>query len=235
MKQYNRVYAKIDLDAIAYNMEQMKLRIGDGAQTIAVIKTDGYGHGAVPIAELFENTDYVWGYATACLEEAVALRRSGIKKPILVPGCIFPDEYEEMISNQIRATVYTKEMAEKISETAVRLSQNAYVHIKLDTGMGRIGFQVNEDNADIIKSISKMPNIITEGIFTHFAKADEKDKTYTVRQHETFTRMIVALKKRQVKIPYIDCDNSAGIIDFPDLKHNLARAGISLYGMYPSD
>ncbi len=235
MKQYNRVYAKIDLDAIAYNMEQMKLRIGDGAQTIAVIKTDGYGHGAVPIAELFENTDYVWGYATACLEEAVALRRSGIKKPILVLGCIFPDEYEEMISNQIRATVYTKEMAEKISETAVRLSQNAYVHIKLDTGMGRIGFQVNEDNADIIKSISKMPNIITEGIFTHFAKADEKDKTYTVRQHETFTRMIVALEKRQVKIPYIDCDNSAGIIDFPDLKHNLARAGISLYGMYPSD
>lgn len=235
MKQYNRVYAKIDLDAIAYNMEQMKLRIGDGAQTIAVIKTDGYGHGAVPIAELFENTDYVWGYATACLEEALVLRRAGIKKPILVLGCIFPDEYEEMIFNQIRATVYTREMAEKISETAVRLSQNAYVHIKLDTGMGRIGFQVNEENADVIQSISKMPNVIIEGIFTHFAKADEKDKTYTVRQHEEFTRMIGALRKRQVKIPYVDCDNSAGIIDFPDLKHNLARAGISLYGMYPSD
>lgn len=235
MKQYNRVYAKIDLDAIAYNMEQMKLRIGDGAQTIAVIKTDGYGHGAVPIAELFENTDYVWGYATACLDEALVLRRSGIKKPILVLGCVFPDEYEEMISAQIRATVYTKEMAEKISETAVRLSKNAYVHIKLDTGMGRIGFQVNEENADVIQSISKMPNIIIEGIFTHFAKADEKDKTYTIQQHEAFTRMIGALKERQVKIPYMDCDNSAGIIDFPDLKHNLARAGISLYGMYPSD
>ena len=116
MKPYNRVYAKIDLDAVAYNMEQMKRRIGEGAQLMAVVKTDGYGHGAVPIARLFEETAYVWGYATASLEEAVLLRDAGLKKPILVLGCVFPEQYEEMVSRGIRAAVYTKEMAEGMSQ-----------------------------------------------------------------------------------------------------------------------
>lgn len=235
MKQYNRVYAKIDLDAIAYNMEQMKIRIGDGAQLIAVIKTDGYGHGAVPIAELFEPVSYVWGYATASLDEAVQLRKAGIKKPILVLGCVFPDQYEEMIDHQVRCAVYTEEMARAISETAERLGKNALLHIKIDTGMGRIGFPVTENSADIIAEISKLPNIEMEGMFTHFAKADEWDKTYTLEQHKKFVWMKEALEAREISIPYVDCDNSAGIIDFPDLKHDLARAGISLYGMYPSD
>lgn len=235
MKQYNRVYAKIDLDAIAYNMEQMKLRIGDHAQLIAVIKTDGYGHGAVPIAEMFETTSYVWGYATATLDEAVQLRNAGIQKPILVLGCVFPDQYEEMVQHQVRCAVYTEEMARSISEMAVSLGKTAYFHLKIDTGMGRIGFPVSEDSADCISRISVLPNVKTEGMFTHFAKADEQDKTYTLEQHQKFLWMIEALERRNVAIPYIDCDNSAGIIDFPDLKHDLARAGISLYGMYPSD
>lgn len=235
MKQYNRVYAKIDLDAIAYNMEQMKARIGEGAQLIAVIKTDGYGHGAVPIAEQFEPVSYVWGYATASLDEAVLLRNAGMKKPILVLGCVFPDQYEEMIKHQVRCAVYTEEMARAISETAVRLGKTAFLHIKIDTGMGRIGFPVTENSADIIAEVSKLPNIETEGMFTHFAKADERDKSYTIEQHKKFVWIKEELEKRGVAIPYIDCDNSAGIIDFPDLKHDLARAGISLYGMYPSD
>lgn len=235
MKQYNRVYAKIDLDAIAYNMKQMKARIGEGAQLIAVIKTDGYGHGAVPIAEQFEPVSYVWGYATASLDEAVLLRNAGMKKPILVLGCVFPDQYEEMIKHQVRCAVYTEEMARAISETAVRLGKTAFLHIKIDTGMGRIGFPVTENSADIIAEVSKLPNIETEGMFTHFAKADERDKSYTIEQHKKFVWIKEELEKRGVAIPYIDCDNSAGIIDFPDLKHDLARAGISLYGMYPSD
>ena len=111
MKQYNRVCAEIDLDAVAYNMEQMKKRIGDNARLIGVIKTDGYGHGAVPIAEMFEEMDYVWGYAVACIGEAVVLRKNGIKKPILILGCVFPDEYETMIEYDIRAAVYTEQMA----------------------------------------------------------------------------------------------------------------------------
>lgn len=123
MKQYNRVCAEIDLDAVAYNMEQMKKRIGDNARLIGVIKTDGYGHGAVPIAEMFEEMDYVWGYAVACIGEAVVLRKNGIKKPILILGCVFPDEYETMIEHDIRAAVYTEQMAEAMSETAVRMGK----------------------------------------------------------------------------------------------------------------
>ena len=235
MKQYNRVYAKIDLDAIAYNMEQMKKRLGGDAQLIAVVKTDGYGHGAIPIAEMFEDTAYVWGYATASLDEAMVLRDAGIQKPILVLGCVFPDQYEDMVRYEIRAAVYTYEMAKGMSEAAARLGSNAIFHIKLDTGMGRIGFPISEESVECIERISKLEHVVLEGMFTHFAKADETDKTYTKMQHEKFVWMQRALLERAIEIPYLDCDNSAGIIDFPDLKHDLARAGISLYGMYPSD
>ena len=235
MKQHNRVCAEIDLDAIAYNMGQMKNRIGGDARLIAVVKTDGYGHGAVPIAEMLEKFPYVWGYAVACLEEALELRRHGIKKPVLVLGCIFPDEYEEMVRYEIRPAVYTEEMADAMSEEARRQQKTAYFHIKVDTGMGRLGFPVCSGSADIIERISRLPYVELEGMFTHFAKADEKDKTYTMLQHKRFTQMIEQVEQRKIPIRYFDCDTSAGIIDLPDLRHDLARAGISTYGMYPSD
>lgn len=235
MKQYNRVYAKIDLDAIEYNMEQMKERIGEGAQMIAVIKMDGYGHGAGPIARMLEPKDYIWGFATASLEEAVALREVQIQKPILVLGCIFPDQYEEMLEYDIRPTIYTKEMALAISEAAVKKDKKAYFHIKIDTGMGRLGFTPCEDNADVIAEMKEYPGIVMEGMFTHFAKADETDKSYTFEQYRKFEWMKEAMEKRGAEISYYHCDNSAGIIDFPEMKHNLVRAGISTYGMYPSD
>lgn len=235
MKQYSRVCAQIDLDAIAYNMEQMKKRIGENARLIAVIKTDGYGHGAVPIAQMFEDVGYIWGYAVACMGEALVLRKNGIRKPILVLGCVFPEEYEDMVRHEIRAAVYTEEMAEGMSEAAERLGKTAYLHIKIDTGMGRIGFPAAEDSVDIIGRISRLPAVEMEGMFTHFAKADEKDKTYTLEQHRKFVWMKEQMDKRGISIRYFDCDNSAGIIDFPDMKHDLARAGISTYGMYPSD
>lgn len=235
MKQYNRVYASINLDAIAYNMEQMEKRIGGKTQIMVVIKSDGYGHGAVPIAELSEEVDYVWGYATASLDEAKVLREAGIKKPILVLGCVFPDQYEDMINFDIRGAVYTWEMAQGMADAAKNLGKTAVVHIKIDTGMGRIGFKVDEESADIIRDIWQMNHISVEGLFTHFSKADETDKSYTKMQHDKFVWMKQALQERRVEIPYLNCDNSAGIIDFPDLKHDLVRAGISLYGMYPSD
>ena len=235
MTEHNRVCAEIDLDAIAYNMEQMKKRIGDHARLIAVVKADGYGHGAVPVAKMFEACSYVWGYAVACLEEAMELREQGIRKPILVLGCVFPDQFEEMIRYDVRPAVYMESMAELISQEAVRQGKDAFIHIKIDTGMGRIGFPVTEESADAVKRISRLPGIRIEGMFTHFAKADERDKTYTFLQHDRFMRMKELVEKRQVPVRYFDCDNSAGIIDFPDMKHDLARAGIAMYGMYPSD
>lgn len=234
MKSYSRVCADIDLDAVAYNMEQMKNRIGQEARLVAVLKTDGYGHGAAPIAEMLEETEYVWGYATASLEEAVLLKKEGIRKPVLVLGCVFPEQYEEMIRNEIRATVYTEESAAAMARMAVKMGKTAYFHVKIDTGMGRIGFPVCKESVEQIACISAYENVCLEGMFTHFAKADETDKTYTLEQHEKFQWMKRKMEEKHIDIQYYDCDNSAGIIDLPAMRHDLARAGIAMYGLYPS-
>ena len=235
MKNYSRVCERVDLDAIAYNFQMMKANIKKDVHMIAVIKTDGYGHGAVQIARLLENTDYIWGYATATLEEAVILRKHGIQKPILVLGCIFPDQWEEMIQNEVRMTTYTTDMAKGVSDLAVRLGKDAYIHIKLDTGMSRLGFQINENSVDAIEEISKMPGLKLEGLFTHFSKADETDKEYTDKQIEKYCYMQEELKKRGVTFEFYHCSNSAGIIDVPKANMDLVRAGISIYGLYPSE
>ena len=235
MKQYNRVCARIDLDAIEYNMEMMHNNTREGVSMISVIKTDGYGHGAVQIARMLEPKDYIWGYAVATLDEAVVLRKRGIKKPILVLGCIFPDQWEAAITHEIRFTVYTKEMAEGISELAGKLGKDAYVHIKLDTGMSRLGFLIQEESAEIITGITRLPGLIMEGMFTHFAKADETDKTFTNKQYEGYLWMKKRLEENGVTFQYYHCCNSAGIIDVKEANLDLVRAGISTYGLYPSE
>lgn len=235
MKQYNRVCARIDLDAIEYNMEMMHKNTREGVSMISVIKTDGYGHGAVQIARMLEPKDYIWGYAVATLDEAVVLRKRGIKKPILVLGCIFPDQWESAITHEIRFTVYTKEMAEGISELAGKLGKDAYVHIKLDTGMSRLGFLIQEESAEIITEITRLPGLIMEGMFTHFAKADETDKTFTNKQYEGYLWMKKRLEENGVTFQYYHCCNSAGIIDVKEANLDLVRAGISTYGLYPSE
>lgn len=235
LKTYSRVYARIDLDAIAYNMEQMKRNLEPWTKVMAVIKADGYGHGAVQIAEMLEDFDYIWGFAVATLDEAIVLRTEGIKKPILVLGCVFPDQYMAMLKNDIRMNVYTEEMAESISQMATREGMTAYMHIKLDTGMARLGFDISEHSIDTIKRISQLPNVNLEGIFTHFAKADEVDKTFTQKQIKEFCWMTEALKNEGVVFKYEHCSNSAGIIDIKEANFDLVRAGISTYGLYPSD
>ena len=235
MKTYSRVYAKIDLDAIAYNMEQMRQNIRPETKVMAVIKADGYGHGAVQIAEMMERWNYIWGFAVATLDEAVVLRTEGIQKPILVLGCVFPDQYMEMLKHEIRMNIYTEEMAESISRMAAREGKTAYMHIKLDTGMSRLGFGINEQSVETIKRISKMPNVNMEGIFTHFTKADEKDKSFTKKQIQEFVWMTERLKEKNVRFAYEHCSNSAGIIDVPEANFDIVRAGISTYGLYPSE
>ena len=235
MKTYSRVYAKIDLDAIASNMERMKSNLQPNTKIIAVIKADGYGHGAVQIAQMLENVDYIWGYAVATLDEAVVLKTEGMKKPILVLGCVFPDQYMEMLKYDIRMNVYTEEMAEAISQMAAREGMTAYMHIKLDTGMARLGFDTSEESVDAIHRISAMKNVCMEGIFTHFANADEAEKTFTQKQIQDFTWMTQRLKEKGVEFQYEHCANSAAIIDVPDAHFDLVRAGISTFGLYPSD
>ena len=235
LKTYSRVYATIDLDAIAFNIEHMKQNLNPNTKIMAVIKADGYGHGAIQIAQMLESIDYIWGFAVATLDEAIVLRTERIEKPILVLGCVFPDQYMEMLKHDIRMNVYTEEMAEAISQLAVKEGMTAYMHIKLDTGMTRLGFDINKESVDVITRIAGLQNVCMEGIFTHFAKADETDKLFTHKQIKDFVWMIDRLKENHVNFQYEHCANSAAIIDVPEADFDLVRAGISTYGLYPSE
>lgn len=235
MNTYSRVYAAIDLDAVLHNMEEMKKIIDENTKIMAVIKTDGYGHGAVPIGKVLEPLPYIWGYAVATVEEGVILRRNGLEKPILVLGATFPEQYEVMAKLDIRPNVFSLEMARKMSEAMEALGLTLNVHVKIDTGLSRLGFQVKEEDADKIAQISSLPHMILEGIFTHFAKSDAVDKAMANTQLAAFQRMQRMLGERGIRPSLCHASNSAGIIDLPQANMDLVRAGISLYGMWPSD
>lgn len=234
MDKYKRVYATINLDAIANNIEQMRANIASETKMISVIKADGYGHGAVQIAHLIEDYDYMWGFAVATAEEAIILRRNNVTKPILILGYVFSEHYQQLIENDIRFTVFTLETAKELSIIASETNRKVRIHIKLDTGMQRIGFQCKEEGLSTIKEISNLANIEIEGVFTHFAKADEYDKTSTIMQLEKYKNFVEDLSAMGIEIPIKHCSNSAGIIDIKDANMDAVRAGISIYGLYPS-
>ena len=231
----NRVYAGIDLDALRYNMESMHKNIKEGTKIAAVIKADAYGHGALTVAKTIEDLPYVWGFAVATADEAEMLIADGRKKPILILGISFPEHYELIVEKEIRPAICEYEAAKALSDIAVRKNKTCHIHIKIDTGMSRIGYQVTEEAADEMAQLSKLPHIIVEGIFTHFAKADEKDKEPTYQQIKLFRKMIDMLEERGVSIPIHHCSNSAGIVDIPEANMDMVRAGITLYGMWPSE
>lgn len=234
MKRYSRVHAEIDLDAILHNMEAMHQCVSQHTRLMAVIKADGYGHGAVEIAEAIDGLPYVFGYAVATVEEGLILRNHGIEKPILILGYVFPEQYHDMIRARIRPTVFTSDMAERLSVMAGRLEVECPIHFAVDTGMSRIGYQATEEAAEEMARIASLPHIVVEGIFTHFARADEADKTSTYRQLDLFRQMIRMLKERGVTIPIHHCANSAAIVDLPETNMDLVRAGITMYGLWPS-
>lgn len=231
----SRVYAGIDLSAILSNLESIHKNIQKDTQILAIIKTDAYGHGALPIAEAIEDVPYLWGYGVATVDEAKRLVDDGRKKPILVLGVSFDEQYETIIEHDIRSCVCDLETALTLSKLAVAKGKNCHIHIKIDTGMSRIGFQVNEETVKVIEQISVLPNICIEGIFTHFAKADELDKTATFEQIALFNKMCKMLEEKGIEIPFKHCSNSAGIVDVPQANMNMVRAGIILYGLWPSE
>ena len=235
MKRYSRVYASVNLDAAIENMEAMHRLLKKDTSMFAVIKTDGYGHGATELARVLEPLPYLHGFCVATVEEGVILRNHGIKKPILILGFAFPDEYEIIVEQKLEPAVFTYDMAVALSEAATRKNQDVAIHIAVDTGMSRIGYQVEKENAGEIAQISKLPHIIMEGIFTHFARADEKDKTGAHKQLELFQKMIAMCKEEGVIFHHAHCSNSAGIIDLPEANMDIVRAGITLYGLWPSE
>ncbi len=233
--RYSRVCAEIDMDAIAENFRVMHEAIDPETKMVAVIKTDGYGHGAVPIAQMIQPKDYIWGFATATMTEAMNLRKNQITKPILILGYTFEEDYEELIHYEIRPVVFKLDMAKELSQVAVRLRKTLPIHIGLDTGMSRIGFSDTEESIQTIREIAKLPGIKIEGMFTHFAKADETDKTAAHRQFERYMHFAHRLEEAGVSVPLKHVSNSAALMELPDMNLNLVRAGISIYGIYPSD
>ena len=235
MKKFERVKAVVSLDAIAHNFAEMKKNIAKGTKIVAVIKADGYGHGAEAIARLIEDYDYIWGFAVATPEEALQLRTFGVKKPILILGIVFEEYFTQMIAKEIRLTVCTYEMAQKLSEEAQRQGRDVHIHIGLDTGMSRIGFADRQESVEEIKKTSQLPNLKIEGMFTHFARADETDRSPAIDQLNRYLNFAKLLEDAGIQIPMKHCSNSAGIIRVPEANLNAVRAGITIYGIYPSN
>jgi alanine racemase len=236
LESYQRVWAEVDLDAIWENMVHMKENIAENTKILAVIKTDGYGHGGVPIAKMLEQLDFMFGYAAATYEEAHVLREAGVKKPILILGYTFPYCYEELIREEIRPAVYRRDTVEELVAAAAKVGQKAKVHIKVDTGMGRIGITPDEEGLEFVRFLIEHPELEVEGIFTHFAKSDETDKTSANHQLELFQDFIKKIQTELgITIPVKHCSNSAAILEMPQANMDMVRAGITTYGLYPSE
>lgn len=231
-----RGYAEIDLDAIEENMAGMKKKLAPQTKMMGVIKTNGYGHGSVPIARTLEPLDFMFGFAVATFEEAAALRKAGITKPLLVLGYTFPYAYEAMAEQEIRAAVFRYDTIEQLQAAAEKAGRPVKAHIKVDTGMSRIGITPDEEGLRFVQALMQRKGIEIEGIFTHFARADEADKANAREQLQTFTRFLSLIEERLgLFIPVKHCSNSAGILELPEANMDVVRAGITLYGLYPSD
>lgn len=233
MKKYMRVRADINLDAIHHNLSLAKSRINKNTELMAVIKADGYGHGANQIAKYCD--DVIDRYAVAIPEEGIDLRNAGFTKPINLLGYTHPSQYEDVINYDLIPAIFTLDTARELSEMAMSMNRTVKIHIKLDTGMSRIGFADNDESADIIKEISLLPNLEIDGIFSHFARADEKDKSVARCQFDRFTDFINKLKSRGVEIQSCHISNSAGIMELSDMNLQIVRSGIITYGLYPSE
>lgn len=231
----SRGYAEVDLDAIVRNMRNMKDRLARDTKMVGVIKADGYGHGGAPVAGELEELDFMWGFATATAEEALALRRAGIKKPLLILGYSFPYCYQRLAEEEIRPAVFRQDSIEQLQAAARRAGRRIRVHVKVDTGMNRIGITPDEEGLAFLERLSERDGIETEGIFTHFARADETDKTSAREQLAVFREFVDRAEERLGRrILLKHCANSAGILELPEAGMDLVRAGIAMYGLYPS-
>jgi len=227
------VWAEVDLDCLAHNMRETRRVTPKETLIMAAVKADGYGHGAPEAAEVFlENgADRL---CTATLDEAVQLRRLGFTAPILCLGYVPEYLYGVALEYGVGVTVYRLDHARALSEAATQMGVDAVVHVKLDTGMGRLGFRVSEATVDEVAGVSSLKGINLEGVFTHFAVADEAEKGYTRMQFSRFMETVEGLERRGVEIPLKHVSNSAAIIDFPEYSLDMVRPGIMLYGFYPS-
>ncbi|HKK31934.1 MAG TPA: alanine racemase [Desulfomicrobiaceae bacterium] len=234
------IWAEIDLDAIAHNLKEIRRNIGPAPEIMAVVKANAYGHGAVRISQLAlrSGADRL---AVARVGEGIELREAGITAPLLVLGYAPEDCAPDIVRHRLTPTIYSLQAAQVLSEEAVRTGKSVPVHIKIDTGMGRLGIPAGqhlggsiEKAVDEISAMSTLPGIELEGIYTHFACADSTDKSNVLAQLDLFNALLDTLDRRSIHFSIRHCANSASIIDIPQARFDLVRAGIMLYGLYPS-
>lgn len=236
--------AEIDLKAISHNVSELRGLTSRKAKLMAVVKANAYGHGIVEISKQALNSG-ADALGVARLNEALQLREAGLSSPILILGYSTPGMAGKLIENELTQTIYSLHTAKEISEQALEKGETIKIHLKIDTGMGRLGMVPNglllknspnpKDAIEEIEAIKRLAGLETEGIFTHFATADSKNKSYAIGQMEVFLEFIGRLQKRGIEIPIKHAANSAAIIDMPETHLDMVRAGISIYGLYPSD
>lgn len=226
-------WMEVNLNTIAHNMRQIRHITRPQAEILAVVKANAYGHGALDVSRVvLQNGADRLGVATTV--EGIALREAGIKVPILILGLISIEQIPEVVDYNLTQTVCTWECAKKLSQYAVFRNKIAKIHVKIDTGMGRIGL-LPDEALDFIRRVIKLPKVEIEGLFTHFPTADEIDKTYTYRQIEQFQKVIQQLEKEDIFIPVQHAANSAAVIDMPEAHFTMVRPGMIMYGLYPSE
>lgn len=230
---YRDTVAEVDLDAIRHNVRQFRRHLPESVRLMAVVKADAYGHGAVPVARaaLSAGADSL---AVAFLDEALELREAGVSSPILVMGYTPPRAVGEAIKNDVTLTVYSEEVVEALGCQVAREGRSVDVHVKVDTGMGRIGL-LEEDFPAFLRHFARFPRLRIGGVYTHFACADEPDKGYTHFQHRCLLRFLDQLREAGMDTPLVHCSNSAAAIALPEYRHALVRIGIGMYGYYPSE
>lgn len=235
-QQYRRTAANVDLDAIAANIRGVRGLVGPKVKVMAIIKADAYGHGAIECARRLDSEEGLTdAYGVAIVEEGEALRAAGVTKPILILGYTAPEQLERVINAGLIQTVFTLEAAEALSRISVMKGTAAEVHIKLDTGMGRIGFVPSKEAMEDILNIAKLPGIKITGIFSHFARADEYDKAYAKEQFRKYSEFVNKLEAAGLNFKTKHIANSAAIMEMPETYMDMVRSGIITYGMYPSD
>ncbi|MBO5609712.1 MAG: alanine racemase [Eubacterium sp.] len=233
MEEYRRIQADINLDAIRHNIKTVQSLNPVDRKTLLVIKADAYGHGSVTLAkEMDDLADY---FAVATMDEAVELRNAGIVKPILILGYTDESEYEAAVINDITLAIYDAEEAKLLSETALKLGKKAKVHIKVDSGMSRIGFQCTESDVEEAVKLLSMDGLDVEGIFTHYAKADYENKSDAMTQYEKFSWFVKAMEAKGADFKIRHIDNSAGAMEIHSEGFDMMRLGIVIYGLYPSE
>lgn len=225
-------WAEIDLRAIKHNLKEIRRVTHPGADIMAVVKANAYGHGVLPVASVVL-ANGATSLAVAIPEEGIYLRRQGISVPILLLGLTLPEQAEEIVRNHLTPTVATWDSAVALADAARRLDSSVNVFVKLDTGMHRIGLQCDEA-IEFVKNLLTLKGVVVQGIFTHFSMSDMRDKSYTHRQFRCFKQVVTALRNQGIDIPLKSTANSAAVSDLPDTHLDIVRPGIILYGLPPS-